>query len=290
MTTADILVLPHQDLQERRRHRRKKTLWPAKLETPLGCVECQVLNFTSRGAKVRVSHVLAPEQSVSLILDPLGRFPGVVVWRHNGCMGIRFGPCPTMSNTGYRTMGETPHKNAMECVLELASFGEPVGSSAPRWNSQSAGDAIEPDAVVAATATSSVEWSDSVPSIDYLHDDHMPLLLEPGQVLFKEGDPGGCMYVVRRGGLRIKSGQIVFEDVERGGIVGEMGIVDQNQPRSATVYALTRSEVVQIDEKGFLSLIDQSPEFAISVMRVMSRRLRNMNQLYRPERSAEPHR
>jgi CRP/FNR family transcriptional regulator, cyclic AMP receptor protein len=288
MLTGDVQLFPHQDRQERRRDRRKKTLWPAKLETPLGCVECQVLNFTSRGAKVRLLHVLAPEQSVSLILDPLGRFPGVVVWRRNGCTGIRFTSCGTLGNRAYRTMREASDKDAMESVLESASGGAAVGNNA--GNRQRAGGATTSGAVDRKPATSSVEWSDGLPAIDHLQGGQVPLPLEPGQVLFKEGDPGGCMYVVKSGSLRIRSGQIVYEDVERGDIVGEMGIIDQRQLRSATVYALTRSEVVQIDEERFLSLVNQSPEFAIGVMRVLSRRLRNMDQLYRPERSAEPHR
>ena len=283
MTEVVMQVLPHQDRQERRRHRRKKTLWPGRLETPLGCVECKVLDFTSRGAKVRVSHVLASEQSVSLILDPLGRFPGVVVWQRNGCTGIRFSPCRTIGDNEHRTVNGTPDSDAIARAPEPTLVATSVDGNASHWNGHAAGEATILGALVRTRATSSIEWRDGL-----LQGAHV--LLEPGQVLFKEGDPGGCMYIVRSGTLRIKSGQIVYEDVERGGILGEMGIVDQHQTRSATVYALTKGEVFKIDEERFLLLVDRSPEFAITVMRVLSRRLRNMNQLYRPERSAEPHR
>ena len=290
MITGDIQVLLHHDQQERRRHRRKKALWPARLETPLGCVECQVLNFTSRGAKVRVLHGLAPDLPVSLILDPLGRFPRVVVWRRNGCAGIRFFPCRTIGDDAHRTMSEAPDRDTMERVLEPTSVGAQLDCDASRWNGQSDSGATILGVPVRAPVTSSAKWREGFLGIDQLQSGHVSLPLEPGQILFTEGDPGGCMYVVRSGRLRIKSGQVVYEDVERSGIVGEMGLVDQRELRSATVYALTRSEVVQIDEERFLSLVDQSPEFAIAVMRVLSRRLRSMNQLYRPERSAEPHR
>ena len=48
------------------------------------------------------------------------------------------------------------------------------------------------------------------------------------------------------------------------------------EPRTATVRAVTAAEVVPIDQK-FLFLVQQTPFFAIRVMRVMSARLKAMN-------------
>ena len=108
------------------------------------------------------------------------------------------------------------------------------------------------------------------------------IVLETGQVLFAEGDPPTCMYVVRTGALQIRSGSVVYEDVGPGGIVGEMCLVERHQTRSATVYALKDSELVEIDEARFSSLIVQAPSFAIAVMQALSRRLRVMDRRYRP--------
>ena len=105
--------------------------------------------------------------------------------------------------------------------------------------------------------------------------------LERGQVLFTEGDNADYLYIVKSGALRIISGSIVYEDVGPGGIVGEMGIVEQLTPRSASVLALVPSTVVAIDETRFLALVEQAPEFALTVMRVLSRRLRVMDRRYR---------
>jgi CRP-like cAMP-binding protein len=105
--------------------------------------------------------------------------------------------------------------------------------------------------------------------------------LERGQVLFTEGDNADYLYIVKSGALRIMSGSIVYEDVGPGGIVGEMGIVEQLTPRSASVLALVPSTVMAIDEARFLSLVEKAPEFALTVMRVLSRRLRVMDRRYR---------
>ena len=113
------------------------------------------------------------------------------------------------------------------------------------------------------------------------------IVLEEGEILFKEGDPADCMYIVRTGTLRIRSGSVVYEDAISGGIVGEMAMVEGSVPRSAMVYALARCEVVKIDEPRFFSLVAETPSFARTVMRVLSRRLRHMDKLYRPERWTE---
>ena len=104
--------------------------------------------------------------------------------------------------------------------------------------------------------------------------------LEPGEVLFKNGDPSACMYVVRSGMLTIRSGPVIYEHVGAGGIVGEMGIVETHRPRTAMVYARAPAELVEIDENRFLSLVQETPSFALAVMRVLSRRLRCMDERY----------
>src|SRR5437763_14782750 len=106
--------------------------------------------------------------------------------------------------------------------------------------------------------------------------------LASGQVLFTEGDPPSCMYVVRSGTLRIRSGGVIYEDVGAGGIVGEMALVEHYPARSATVYALTDSELVAGDEAHFTALVAEQPQFALKVMRLTSSRLRRMDRRYRP--------
>ncbi|HEU5100134.1 MAG TPA: Crp/Fnr family transcriptional regulator [Roseiflexaceae bacterium] len=58
-----------------------------------------------------------------------------------------------------------------------------------------------------------------------------------------------------------------------GGIVGEMALID-DRPRSATAVAATDCRLVPIDERRFTFLVQQTPMFALAVMRVMAERLR----------------
>jgi CRP/FNR family cyclic AMP-dependent transcriptional regulator len=107
------------------------------------------------------------------------------------------------------------------------------------------------------------------------------LTLKPGEILFREGDDAHAMYVVKQGTLRILSGSAILETVRAGGLVGEMAIIEAHMPRSATVIAGTFCELVEIDAPRFLSLIATAPAFSITVLRVISRRLRVMNRRYR---------
>ena len=104
--------------------------------------------------------------------------------------------------------------------------------------------------------------------------------LAPGETLFQKGDPGHTMYVVKSGELQILDGNHVHQTVTAGGILGEMALVD-GAARSATVRALVPSVVVPIDERRFLFMVQQTPFFALRVMRVMSARLRAMNERVR---------
>jgi CRP-like cAMP-binding protein len=101
----------------------------------------------------------------------------------------------------------------------------------------------------------------------------------PGDFLFREGDKADGFYIVRSGELQRMSGDIIYETITAGDIVGEMAVVDETT-RSASVLARTRSELVAVDPPGFLALVKNEPAFALTIMRVMSRRLRKMNRRY----------
>lgn len=102
-------------------------------------------------------------------------------------------------------------------------------------------------------------------------------LLQAGEFLFRKGDPADQMFVVKSGEFQIGDDNMIFETVLPGGIVGEMALVD-GSPRSASVKAVAACEVIPVDQRRFLQMIQQTPFFAIRVMRVITQRLRVMNE------------
>lgn len=94
-----------------------------------------------------------------------------------------------------------------------------------------------------------------------------------GQALFKEGERGNFMYVLMSGTAEIIVCNRVMETAVPGTIVGEMGIIDDSA-RSATVVAKSDCKFLPIERERFIFLVQQKPEFAMHVIRVMADRLR----------------
>ena len=95
-----------------------------------------------------------------------------------------------------------------------------------------------------------------------------------GQIVFREGDAADRMYVVLDGKVELSIHGKKVDDVETGDAFGEMALIDE-APRSATATALTDCKLVPIDAKRFNFLVQQTPRFALQIMRIMSDRLRH---------------
>jgi CRP-like cAMP-binding protein len=94
-----------------------------------------------------------------------------------------------------------------------------------------------------------------------------------GRAIFEEGQAGDCMYAVVEGEVEITQGGKHLRTVPAGSIFGEMALIEHG-PRSATALAKTDCKLVAINERRFSFLVQQTPFFALQVMRIMSERLR----------------
>jgi CRP/FNR family transcriptional regulator, cyclic AMP receptor protein len=95
--------------------------------------------------------------------------------------------------------------------------------------------------------------------------------LVAGQTLFNEGEKGNLMYVLLSGTAMILVSNKLVETAEAGAIVGEMAMID-DATRTATVIAKTDCKFLPIEPKRFNFLIQQTPNFALHVMRVIADR------------------
>src|SRR5262245_45144105 len=100
--------------------------------------------------------------------------------------------------------------------------------------------------------------------------------LAPGEVLFREGDPGDVMYGVIDGHIELTCGDRVIDDIGGSSIVGEMALVEAG-PRHATAIAKVESRVVPVDQRQFMFLVQEHPTFALNVMKLMAERIRRGN-------------
>ena len=94
-----------------------------------------------------------------------------------------------------------------------------------------------------------------------------------GTVIFTEGDPGDVVYVILDGEIQVLVRKEFIDVLGPGEILGEMALID-SKARSATAIAKTDCRLATIDEKRFLYMVQETPFFALHVMRVLVQRLR----------------
>ncbi len=105
------------------------------------------------------------------------------------------------------------------------------------------------------------------------------LNLDAGDYLFKQGDTQNAFYIVLSGRFRAllqtASGINILGDVSAGEPVGELSLFTK-APRSASVVALRKSVVLQLNEADYLELVQKFPVFAHTLTNfVISRLNRN---------------
>jgi NTE family protein/lysophospholipid hydrolase len=87
--------------------------------------------------------------------------------------------------------------------------------------------------------------------------------LRSGDTLFRQGDPGDAAFIVINGRLRVvvesNSSEQVLGEVGRGQPIGEMALID-DQPRSATVYAIRDTRLVKFSRITFERLTSDYPQ------------------------------
>jgi CRP-like cAMP-binding protein len=104
-----------------------------------------------------------------------------------------------------------------------------------------------------------------------------------GEVIFREGDPGDCMFIILKGKVKITKetphGELYITTLEEGEIFGEMSLFD-GQPRSATATSNGPSRIMTLDRKMFFSNISRDPTIAFKILQSMTERVRRLIDAY----------
>jgi zinc transporter ZupT len=93
--------------------------------------------------------------------------------------------------------------------------------------------------------------------------------LGPQDILFRAGDPGDALYIVARGTVEVladdpaspQTGRIAITELGEGSTVGEMALLGGGL-RSATVRAVTDTDLLRFDKKDFEQMIAADHELA----------------------------
>jgi CRP/FNR family transcriptional regulator len=97
-------------------------------------------------------------------------------------------------------------------------------------------------------------------------------------VIFREGDEGDALYMVREGIVRISTESLEGDEAILGEVhacetFGELGLID-GAPRSATASAATATLTLQLPGAAFRELLESQREFRDGVLMALSAELR----------------
>jgi len=138
-----------------------------------------------------------------------------------------------------------------------------------------------------------VKYLDRVDLFEGLTDEHAELLMERSRVrtfaantiVVSEGDEGNSLFVVQSGALKAfltdnAGREVTLSLLDPGDYFGELALLDE-APRSASVAAVTKSEVLQIPRSAFLALIEVHPACLQMVVRNLVGRIRTLTESVR---------
>jgi CRP-like cAMP-binding protein len=101
-------------------------------------------------------------------------------------------------------------------------------------------------------------------------------VLPAGSLLFREGDPGGEMYVLQAGVVRItrrsRGAEMLLATLGPGEFFGEMAIIS-SKPRTATAEVVSEARVLTIDAKTFDTMVRSNVEIAVRLIKKFAERL-----------------
>lgn len=103
-----------------------------------------------------------------------------------------------------------------------------------------------------------------------------------GEVIFREGEPGDTMFVIRAGRVRIskhvRGGEKTFAVLGPGEFFGEMAILN-GKPRTATATAVDEVTLLELDAERFQTMITKQAEIAVRFIQKLARRLEDADAL-----------
>ncbi len=235
------------------------------------CAEGIVLLDSSMGDDIFLLDIQTPiEEALSLfrrVEDRRSRAKFVIVAASQGD-----GPRATLNRDVFDALSKHVAFQPLKTLLRRV-LGEPVATNAVTEEAQRR---VELQSLLRSSVLFSQIDEDAMRAMTAAFE---TVMLDGGEVLFRQGDPGDSLYVVVSGRLEIVSAppgqpRKVVATLGPGESVGEMALID-GEPRSATVAATRDTVLARLSDADFQRLINRHPKPILSAfLRQLSKRLR----------------
>ena len=103
------------------------------------------------------------------------------------------------------------------------------------------------------------------------------LAVEPGQVIFRSGDRGDCLYGVLDGQVELEwnAGKMT-EVIGPGDTFGVGAFLDSEQLRFGTATAKSQGKLLVMTQQEFVFAVQEAPMFALEMLKALGSRLRDL--------------
>jgi CRP-like cAMP-binding protein len=103
------------------------------------------------------------------------------------------------------------------------------------------------------------------------------MAIQKGQVLFRSGDPGDCLYGVLEGSVQLEwNAGGMSETIGPGETFGIGAFLDPEQRRFGTATALSDGRLLVMNQQEFLFAVQETPLFALEMLQSLGTRLRDL--------------
>ena len=97
-----------------------------------------------------------------------------------------------------------------------------------------------------------------------------------GSLIFQAGERSDVVYGIISGEVEILVDGKVVETIQKGDVFGEGALLHLDHKRDSTAIAKTDSLIAFLDREHFMFAVQQTPMFALEVMKSYSDRLRRL--------------
>lgn len=117
-----------------------------------------------------------------------------------------------------------------------------------------------------------------VKTVEIFQSSPEPQLIPAGKVIFAAGEAESVMYGLLEGEVEISVNGKVLETIYQGDVFGEGALVHTDRKRASSAIAKTNCKLAVLERKNFMFAVQQTPMFAIEIMRSYSDRIRRLRQ------------
>ena len=107
------------------------------------------------------------------------------------------------------------------------------------------------------------------------------LTFKTGDKIFREGDKGYQAFIIQEGDVdivkNVDSQEAVIATVGKGGIIGEMALID-NSPRMATARAASNCVVIVVTAEVFTAKMNKTDPFIRGLLKILADHSRHLSE------------